>query len=303
LDDTPEFLAFDDLVDQFYEIEPQIAVKVECGAKTHPGLVRENNEDHYIVVRRRRHRDVLFSNLPENLFDHTEQVAYALGVADGMGGRAFGELASLLALRTAWELGDSEVKWPVKMNLEESQELRQKAHIFFGLLNRALREATVRNPLLTGMGTTLTMCYTTGPELFVLHAGDSRAYLHRAGTLKRLTRDHTVSQELIDAGLAEPGSRQVRGTRHVLTNYLGSPDPNMDVDVAQHHLADGDRLLLCTDGLTDLVTDTEIAQLLNDHPRPDACSALVDLALQRGGRDNVTVIVANYSIPESATGR
>jgi protein phosphatase len=188
------------------------------------------------------------------------------------------------------------------MNPDESQELVRKAHVFFGLLNRALNEAIAENRRLAGMGTTLTICYTTGPELFVLHAGDSRAYLHRGGTLKRLTRDHTVSQELIDAGLAEPGSRQARATRHVLTNYLGGPSDELNVDVIQRRLADGDRLLLCTDGLTDLVPDAEIAQVLNAHPRPDdACSTLVDLALQRGGRDNVTVIVANYSIPESAT--
>jgi protein phosphatase len=301
--DTADYVAFDELVAQFYEVEPRTPVRVEFGAMSHPGLVHENNEDHYAVVRRRRQRDVLLSNLPEELFDQTGQVAYAMAIADGMGGRSFGELASLLALRTAWDLGSDAVKWPVKMNQREAQELRQKAYVFFRLLDRALHDAAVEQPRLAGMGTTLTICYTTGPELFILHAGDSRAYLHRTGALQRLTRDHTLSQALIDAGLAEPGSREARAQRHVLTNCLGGPSLDVEVDVTQHRLHDGDRLLLCTDGLTDLVEDAEIARLLNAHPGPDdACHALIDLALQRGGKDNITVIIAHYAIPAPDTG-
>src|SRR5215472_16278122 len=103
--DTGEYLAFEELVARFFEVEPRTAVHVEFGALSHPGLVRDNNEDHYIIVRRRRVRDVLRSNLPIELLDQAEQEAYSLVVADGMGGHAFGELASFLALRTAWDLG------------------------------------------------------------------------------------------------------------------------------------------------------------------------------------------------------
>src|SRR5262245_25635640 len=147
------------------------------------------------------------------------------------------------------------------------------------------------------MGTTLTICYTTGLELFVLHAGDSRAYLYRGGVLRRLTRDHTHAQAMIDAGLAEPESYATMSRRHVLTNYVGGG--KVAVDVEQHRLADGDRLLLCTDGLTDLVSEAEIAALLEAHPRPDdGCRVLVDRALEGGGRDNITVVLASYTIPE-----
>jgi protein phosphatase len=104
---------------------------------------------------------------------------------------------------------------------------------------------------------------------------------------------------MIDAGLAEPGSDAAMSGRHVLTNYLGGGE--VAVDVEHHRLADGDRLLLCTDGLTDLVSEGEVAALLEAHPRPeDACRALVDRALACGGRDNITVVLASYTIPEVA---
>ena len=299
LSDTGEYVAFEESVARFFEEEPRTAVRVEFGALSHPGLVRENNEDHYLVVHRRRVRDVLLSNLPVERLNQAEQEAYSLLVADGIGGHAFGELASFLALWTAWDLGGEEIKWAVKMNPREADELKQKAAVFFGLLDRTLLSAALGRPRLSGMGTTLTACYTTGPELFVLHAGDSRAYLYRGGALRRLTRDHTHAQAMIDAGLAEPESYAAISRRHVLTNYVGAG--NVTVDVEHHRLADGDRLLLCTDGLTDLVSEVEIAALLDSHPRPDeACRALVDRALASGGRDNITVVLASYPIPAVA---
>jgi protein phosphatase len=299
LPDTGEDAAFEELVAQFYEVEPRTAVRVEFGALSHRGLVRDANEDHYLVVRRRRVRDVLLSNLPVELLNQAEQEAYALAVADGMGGHAFGDLASFLALWVAWDLGSSEIKWAVKMNRSESDELKLKAAVLFRLLDRALRSAAEAQPQLFGMGTTLTACYTTGPELFVLHAGDSRAYLYRGGALRRLTRDHTLAEEMIDAGMAEPESDAEVSQRHVLTNCVGGG--SVAVEVEHHRLAHGDRLLLCTDGLTVLVSEVEIAALLNTHPRPeDACRALVDRALDCGGLDNITVVLAHYTIPEVA---
>src|SRR4051812_29964760 len=106
--DTEESVTFEELVARYFEVEPHTVVHVEFGALSHPGLVRDVNEDHYLVVRRRRLRDVLLTNLPVELLDQAEQAAYTLAVADGMGGRAFGELASFLALCTAWDLGGEE---------------------------------------------------------------------------------------------------------------------------------------------------------------------------------------------------
>lgn len=297
--ETDEYLAFDELVCRFYELEPRQPVATEFAAVTDVGKVRETNEDNYLVVRRRRERDVVLSSLPVELLPQPEQVAYTLAVADGMGGHAFGDLASYLALRTGWDLGEGEVKWAVKMNEHEAQELSNKAHVFFRLIHRTLHAAAAEQPRLQGMGTTLTICYTTGPELFVMHAGDSRAYrASHDGQLERLTRDHTVGQALVDAGLAAPDSPEVRRRRHVLTNCLGGPGTGVEVDFSQHRLEDGDRLLLCTDGLTDMVTDDEIQAALAAHPRPaDTCKALLDLALEHGGKDNVTVVIGRYELP------
>jgi protein phosphatase len=296
--DTADFITLDDLVGRFYEAEPRSRVVAEFGARTHPGKVRAANEDSYLVVRRRRERDVLLSSVPVELLPRTEQAAYSLAVADGLGGHVFGELASLLALRTGWEMGEGEVKWPVKINDRESAEFREKAAVLFRKIDRTIHEAIAEQPRLAGMGTTLTACYVTGPELFVVHAGDSRAYLYRGGALRRLTRDHTLAQVLIDAGVAAPGSPEERKRRHVLTNCLGGPRLDVEVDVDHHRLEDGDRLLLCTDGLTDHVEDPEIAALLERHPAPDdACRALVDLALERGGKDNVTAVVGRFWFP------
>jgi protein phosphatase len=298
--DTAEFATFEELVARFFEEEPRTAVGVEFGALSHRGLVRDENEDHYIVVRRCRRRDVLLSNMPVGQPSQDEQEAYSLAVADGLGGLAFGELASYLALWAAWDFGGNEIKWVVKINRRESDELKLKAAVLFGLLDRALQSVAKLEPRLSGMGTTLTVCYTTGPELYVVHAGDSRAYLYRGGALRRLTRDHTVAQEMIDAGVAEPESNAARSERHILTNYLGGG--SVKVDVEHHQLVHGDRLLLCTDGLTNMVSEEEIVALLAAHPRPDdACRALVDRALDCGGFDNITVVLASFTIPKADT--
>jgi PPM family protein phosphatase len=299
--DTAEYLTFDEMAARFYEKEPRTLTQAEFGARTHPGKVREANEDQYMVTRRRRVRDVLLTSLPAELLHQPEQAAYTLCVADGMGGHAFGEMASFLALRTGWELGAGEVKWSVKMNDRESQEMMEKGDIFFRLIDRTLRDVGEEQPRLRNMGTTLTICYVTGPELFVMHAGDSRAYLYRDGELLRLTRDHTLAQSMIDAGLAEEGSPEERRRRHILTNCIGGPDLALDVDVDHHRLTTGDRLLLCTDGLTKHLDDPEIVTLLERHPGPeDACRAMVDLVLERGGTDNVTVVLGRFAFPGPA---
>src|SRR5262249_48759882 len=129
--------------------------------------------------------------------------------------------------------------------------------------------------------------------LIVAHAGDSRAYLFRGGELRRLTRDHTLGQQLADRDPAAAARLS-----HVLTRCIGGPDPGCEPDVARHRLADGDRLLRCTDGLTDRVDDASIARELGRGTSSDeVCRALVERALDGGGRDNVTVVVATYRGP------
>lgn len=294
--DTGEFVSHDeDETSRFLAEAPRQRVRVVVAGKSDKGNVRPTNEDNFIAVKRYRGRELLTTSLPLDMLEHVEDHAYTYAVADGMGGRDFGELASLLALKTGWELGSDEIKWTVKINDREEEELRQKAEVFFQLIHRTLHEAVRQNPRMSGMGTTLTICYTTGPELFVMHAGDSRAYLIRDGDARQLTRDHNMAQVLVDAGAAIAGSAEAKRVRHVLTNCLGGQTGAVTVDVTQEKLQDGDRLLLCSDGLTDMISDKEIAAEITRHQAPsDACHALVELALERGGRDNITVLIAHY---------
>ena len=118
------------------------------------------------------------------------------------------------------------------------------------------------DPKLYGMGTTLTMAYSVGTDLFVAHAGDSRAYLYRAGRLERITSDHTLVQVLVDAGAITPQDVGEHPRRHVVTNVVGGPNVGVQVEVHRRSLTDGDILLLCTDGLTEYVLDPEIAEIL-----------------------------------------
>ncbi len=293
--ETGEFVAFDQQVSKFYETEPKTRVKVEVAGKSHPGKARPNNEDQYLAVRRYRGRQILTSSVPEEILEPTEDHAYTFAVADGLGGQNFGELASFLALRTGWELGGDEIKWTVKINEHESEELRRKAEVFFRLIDQSLHAEVRENPKLTGMATTLTLCYSIGPKLFVMHVGDSRAYLYSGGTLHRLTHDHNLGQLMVDSGVASPGSAKFKKYQHVLTNVLGGTEKSVEVDVDEHLLADGDRLLLCTDGLFSEISDDEIARTLEQYPEPsDACQALIDLTLTSPARDNVTVVLARY---------
>jgi serine/threonine protein phosphatase PrpC len=295
-DDKGNAVPIEELIAKYFCPSPP-PVDVEFGALSHPGKVRTTNEDHYVVLKFQRSLGVLLSNLPEGkLSPRVDQDAYVMGVADGMGGAAFGELASMQALLTGVDLCLKDIKWTMKVNESEVRELMEKLDLYFHLINRSLIERARSEPRLAGMGTTLTAAFTVGPEAFIMHAGDSRAYLFHEGTLRRLTRDHTLGQQLVDLGAIEAGSFESRYFRHILTNCLGGPDVEVVTEVHHLSLLDGDRLLLCTDGLTDLVEDDEITRILSQHlSSADACSALVDLALDRGGRDNITVVLGRYT--------
>ncbi len=276
-------------------------VDVAVGALSHVGKVRKNNEDHYLVVHRRRSRTVLATSLPQDALEAHAEDAYAIAVADGMGGRAFGELASQLALRTGWDLGSAELSWTLKATEDEIRLLKDKARMYFELIDAAIAARAAGQPETQTMGTTLTIFYSISTAGFVFHAGDSRAYLWSGGELSRLTHDHTLAQELADRG-AIPQQAVARSPyRNRLTNYVGGAKGDLHVEVSQVLLEDGDVVLVCSDGLTDMLREPEIAEILAAAHEPQAaCQALVDRALEAGGRDNVTVVVARYRIPADA---
>lgn len=284
------------LAARFFGPEPPV-VKIEFGALSDPGKRRKNNEDHYAVVRRRRSRDILLTNLPGNVLPQVLDESYALVVADGMGGEAFGELASMLALRIAWDLTTDAFKWPFRISEREAKELFKQIESYGQLINQAVNEVSRFNPDMEGMGTTLTGAIIVAGEVFIGHVGDSRAYLFRNGELRQLTKDHTLAQQLVDDGTIASTDFVQSYMQHVLVNCIGGTDENVRVEVHRIKLENDDRLLLCTDGLSDMVSDFEIAGIIDQNLDPQrTCQALVDRALEQGGRDNVTVVLGCLTI-------
>ena len=275
-------------------------VEIDVDARSHPGHRRANNEDHFFVTRLGRTLETMITSVPAgDVPARTEEVNYVMVVADGMGGHAAGEIASRMAISALVSLALDVPDWIFKVDEENASEIERRSRKYVQEVGAKLVERGRRDDALHGMGTTLTAVRSLGRDLMITHVGDSRAYLLRAGSLHRLTRDHTFAQLLIDTGHFTPGDATVSRHRHVLTNALGGTIENVQVDTDQLQLEDGDRLLLCTDGLTDLVDDQTITSVLRETTRSsDACERLVQQALDNGGRDNVTVIVAAYRIPE-----
>jgi protein phosphatase len=275
------------------------SVRADFGAVSHPGLVRSKNEDHFLVSQAMRQQRVLLSNVPEDYIPvPLGDEGYVMIVADGMGGMAAGEVASRQAIATGLKLIQNSPKWGFKINRKEARELFDRVNRHLQEIDRILTEQGYSDRRLFGMGTTLTAAYSVGFDLFIVHVGDSRAYLYRQGNLRQLTKDHTVAQAMADAGVIQPEQVRHHRRRNALTNFLGGNAGRVKGDVRWLRLADADRVLLCSDGLTEMVDDASIAEILRLHPEPtDAAQALLEESLKQGGYDNVTVVVARYQVP------
>ena len=271
-------------------------VEIDVDARSDRGHHRANNEDHFFVTKLARTLQTMITSLPaEDVPAHAEEVNYVMIVADGMGGHAAGEIASRMAISTLVSLALDVPDWIFKVDEEYALEIEQRSRKYVQKVGAMLVERGQRDEALHGMGTTLTAVRSFGRDLLITHVGDSRAYLLRAGGLHRLTRDHTFAQLLVDRGHLAPSEVAGSRHRHVLTNALGGTVGDVQVDTDQLQLEDGDRLLLCSDGLTDMVDDQTITEILMGTTRSsDACERLVQRALDNGGRDNVTAIVAAY---------
>jgi protein phosphatase len=284
-------------------------VEVEFAARSHAGKVRPVNEDSYLIFRTGRSFERLRTNLPDDqLPPRFEEAGYVLAVADGMGGHGAGDVASSLALRTAVALILNAAHWALKLDhpehrTREVEEAITRGTRYFQQIHETLADEALADPALSRMGTTLTAAYSFGSDLFVLHVGDSRAYLFRQGDLQQLTSDHTLVQTMVDAGVLSREEAARHRLRHVVTRALGGggSGPAPRVDVTHRELRDGDRVLVCSDGLSGMVPDAEIRAVLarGDAPEPTA-QALLDRALDAGGKDNITVLLGSYRLPERA---
>ncbi len=279
---------------------PSATVEVEFGAVTHPGQRRKTSDDHFLIVELGRHQKTIATSLPQGAVpERFDEQAYGMVVADGMG-QDGPELASRLALATLMQLVLHFGKWNVRVNEKTAWEIVQRAERFYLKVDETVSEASHQHPTLAGMSTTLTAAFSAGDELFVVHVGHSRAYLYRGGLLTRLTRDQTLAQRRADTGRMAPIELAARDLRHMLTDAIGGRAGEPDVEIQNYLLLNGDVVLLCTNGLTDVVEDDTIASVLRGgtgRPPTEQCQALVDLALERGGPDNITAVVARYRIP------
>ncbi len=240
----------------------------EFSTRTDPGLARENNEDSVT-------------------YDEPTRLAI---LADGMGGYNAGEIASGMATTfIKSELG----RWLTQAGRHaNAKEVRRAMEICVDNANRSIFNAANSNPQYSGMGTTLVVGVFQDGRLLLGHIGDSRCYRQRGAELAQITKDHSLLQEQIDAGLITPEQAAVSTNKNLVTRALGVEDAVL-LEVNEHRVDPGDIYLMCSDGLSDMVDDEGIARILStDSSLEEKALELVDAANANGGRDNISVLLA-----------
>jgi len=265
-----------------------LPVEVSVFGKTDLGRTREHNEDTFLVA------DLSTGNASL----HPEVRQHKVGprgslfmVADGMGGAAAGELASAMAadliyhhLATAWVSDDDASADRFAFRMKEAVELA----------NQKIYGYAKEHPEVRGMGTTVTAAGVNGHDLYLAQIGDSRAYLVRNGEAIQLTKDQSLMQRLVDAGELTEEEAEQSERRNIILQALG-PDPRVKVDLTRQTLSRGDTLIICSDGLSGLVRREEFPAIVAANAElSDLCGALIDLANERGGPDNITVVAARF---------
>ena len=263
--------------------------EVDVFGLTHPGLVRRTNADHFLVASLHRTLHVHATSLGGGIGpQETESRGFLLLVADGVGGLAGAAEGSARAVATVAQHLLHATELCSQMAVANENDAIRNLREAVTDAHRALLAATDEG---VPTASTLTMFASFWPRAFVVHVGDSRAYRYRDGALDRLTTDQTFAQMMVESGALTPAGAEASHLKHVLWSALGSQEV-----VPEVHITDVTRrgiVLLCTDGLTSHVNDEEIkAQLASCTSAEGTCRALVDLALARGGKDNVTVVIA-----------
>ena len=249
---------------------------LEVASVSDIGRVRENNEDSYLY----------WEPADDGEFRRKGRLAV---IADGMGGHQGGQEASRLAVETVREVYDRAFQDDPKAALIEA----------FNVAHTRIQEYAGEHPDLRGMGTTCTALAVVGQQFFFAHVGDSRLYLLRNGAILRLTRDHSYVSRLVENGIVNSRDAESHPQRHILTAALGSGIEAMpDVSHEALWLQDHDTLILCTDGLWGVVGDEDLAATVRGRPAADSCAAVVKMALERGGPDNITVQILRVENPQ-----
>jgi protein phosphatase len=274
---------------------PRATFVLESFGMSDRGRVRRSNEDCFVVAELTRVLQVHHSNLPQDRGALSCNRGHVLLVADGVGGSNAGEVASGLSVKTIEEFLLNTLKRFSNLQAAEEQGVLHDLQSAIFQADARIFEEAASHPEWQGMATTLTLAFAINWRLFVAHAGDSRCYLYFGRKLQQLTQDHTMTAEMVRRGLIGPTSQEHHSWRHVVTNALGGSQRGVRVELHSIDLSAGDTLLVCSDGLTEMVPEDEIATILEAEkgcPRR-ACQRLVHEANLRGGRDNITSIVAH----------
>lgn len=271
-------------------------LKFKLAAGTNVGLVRQNNEDNFIVCPDLSSQDWLIPQTDE--FIDLGVHGALLVVADGMGGMNAGEVASALAVDTIQELfspdaisavvADSRAIQDFMVSVVKAADLK--------ILNRSQTDSSTQ-----GMGTTVVMAWLLGQRAYVCWCGDSRCYVYNKDRgLMRLSRDHSFVQELVDKGELLPEYASAHPLSNVITRCLGNEGRRAEPETRVYELYDGDTIMLCSDGLCGLCQDDVIADVIHEFSeKPIECkNELISMALAHGGHDNVTVAISSVSLPE-----
>jgi len=236
---------------------------INCFGRTDPGLIRPNNEDTFLIK---------------------PDIGFCL-VADGVGGAAAGELASLIFSKTALEVFSSDNDPSKNKTIERIKKTFRSAH------ERILNHVE-DNPQHEGMACTAELIAFHEQGFVIGHIGDSRTYRVRNGQLKQLTRDHSLVQDQIDQGLITPADAKKHSLRNIIFQAVGMKE-NLSLDILMGKTYPGDLFLLCSDGLTDMIDDSLIGQVLfSGFDLPRKTEKLLEMAKSAGGRDNITVVIA-----------
>lgn len=249
-------------------------MKIDFFGMTDVGKKREKNEDSLLI----------------------EDSLGLFMVADGMGGHLGGDYASRLAVKMVAETirrltEDPEATINIKGEVDRTNPGDHLKYAL-GIASQRIYEEAGKNPSLRGMGTTAVVLFIREEKGFIAHVGDSRAYLIRKGEIRQLTADHSLVAEQLRAGIIKESELKNHKFKNIITRSVGFQN-EVEIDLLVRDLEGGDNFLLCSDGLTNMVEDSELLKIASKNKPRAACQKLIDLANKRGGDDNVTVIIAS----------
>ena len=268
---------------------------MDVAGRTDIGCVRDHNEDTFVIADLGRWLNVLDTSLA--IPSASRRIAGPKGtlmiVADGMGGHGGGEVASAVAVDTIAQFALYAMPWLSQQDEDSEKELLARLGDAMTQCQERLQKVAERKHIdQLKPGTTLTVAYALWPKLYIAHAGDSRLYLYRDGQLTQITSDHTVGQTLRDQGALGEGPSRFD---HILVNVVGGGGEGVDTEAHALTLRPGDRILMCSDGLTGHISDESLRTALGSgQASAPLCEQLIDAAKADGGHDNITVVIASF---------